>query len=308
MFLYACDQGRGAGKSSVGRAIVRVAGPAIEFSVGDDAEKMRTRLLSGGGRKARLAFLDNVKTFRFSWAELEAMVTAPLISGHELYTGEGTRPNTLTWIITLNGIALSTDIAQRVVIIKLRKPEHSGSWQSKLEKYIDEHREAIIADLVDFLRSEPLPLSHYSRWGAWEDAVLSRLPDPNEAQKVIAERQVEGNVEADESEHVEEYIRECLEELTYNASTDRIFIPSAILSEWYGVATGEKSVAHGKARKGIDQKINEGAITRLSSCGRGKKGRGMVWTGEEWDGNSTTHHDVRTRIEERKRNNRERSF
>ncbi len=308
MFLYSSDSGRGAGKSSTGRAIVRVAGPAIEFNAGDDGEKMKTRLLSSGGRKARIAVLDNVKTHRFSWAELEALVTTPEISGHEMYTGEGSRPNTLTWIITLNGIALSTDIAQRVVIIKLKKPEHSGSWQAKLEKYIDEYREAIIADLVDFLRSEPIPLSRFSRWGAWEEAVLSRLPDPNEAQKVIAERQAEGNVEADESEHVEEYIRERLEELTYKASEDRIFLPSAILAEWYGVATGEKNIAHGKARVCIDQRINEGTISRLSACGRGKRGRGMIWTGEIWDGESAVLDDIHTRIEERKRNNRERSF
>ena len=32
------------------------------------------------------------------------MVTSPIISGRQLYVGEGQRPNLLTWFITLNGV------------------------------------------------------------------------------------------------------------------------------------------------------------------------------------------------------------
>jgi hypothetical protein len=275
----------------------------LEFNAGDDAAKMKTRMLSNGGHQCRIATIDNVKTHRFSWAELEALITSPFISGHELYKGDGSRPNHLTWIITLNGVALSTDIAQRVVIIKIRKPQHSGNWQGELEQYIDSNREAIIADLIEFLRSEPIPLKRYSRWGEWERAVLARLPDPNETQTVIAERQAVGNVEAEDGEYVESYIAEQLEELTYDPDVDRVFIPSALLAEWYGASTGEKGIAHAKARVCINQKINEGTLARLSACGRGKNGRGMIWTGENWDGQSNTHNDIRERICERKRGN-----
>lgn len=304
-FVITSDRGRGSGKSTLASILSQFAGGSLEISANEDAKAMKERLLSPEGLRKRVAILDNVKTLRFSWAELEALITSSIISGRRMYAGEGSRPNNLTWIITLNGIALSTDMAQRVVVIKINRPTHSGSWEDETRDYLQKYRHEIIADLIEVLRSPTMELAQYSRWGKWERDVLSRLPDPNEAQKVIAERQAAGNVEADESELLEEYIRGQLERLTYVAAEVQVEIPSAVLTRWFNEATGEKRSVVDVGRI-ITQKITEKAVTCIQKY-RTKHDRGVRWTGEEWTPDNGTHHDLEERIEQSKKQDR-RSF
>ena len=148
-------------------------------AIAKTSSKIKTRLLTPDAMTRRVALLDNVKSLKFSWSELEAMVTSTIIGGHRMYCGEGTRPNTLTWFITLNGASLSTDMAQRCVIIKLDKPTRSGSWSDDTRAFIDANRPAIVADVVGFLRSEPMTLTRFSRWSNWERDIVARLPEPS---------------------------------------------------------------------------------------------------------------------------------
>ena len=107
---------------------------------------MKSRLLSSDGASKRVVLLDNVKSFKFSWAELESLITAPTISGRKLYIGEGQRPNNITFILTLNGVSLSTDLAQRCVIVKLKKPDFSGDWEESTRRFIAKHRHEIVSE------------------------------------------------------------------------------------------------------------------------------------------------------------------
>src|SRR5262249_38538861 len=131
----------------------------------------------------------NVKTLRFSWSELEALVTADVISGRRLYVGEGRRPNTLLWFITLNKASLSKDMAQRCVIIRVKRPPRDPNWEAETWQLIDANRWAIVGDVLAELQRPVGRLERYSRWSAWEQAVLSRVAEPAEAQRVIEERQ-----------------------------------------------------------------------------------------------------------------------
>lgn len=301
-FVITSDRGRGSGKSTLASMLSQFAGGSLEISANEDAKSMKERLLSPDGLRKRVAILDNVKTLRFSWAELEALITSSVISGRRMYAGEGSRPNNLTWIITLNGIALSTDMAQRVVVIKINRPEHSGNWEDETRDYLRKYRHEIIADLIDVLRQPTIELSQYTRWGKWEKDVLSRLPDPNEAQRVIAERQAQGNVEADESELLEEYIAEQLESLGYVASEVQVMIPSAVLHMWFNAATGEKRSTIDVGRI-VSQKIAEKAVQRLTKY-RYKKFKCVLWVGEEANPERQPHFDVEERIDQKKREDR----
>ncbi len=91
----------------------------------EDIGTIKTRFLSPEAAGKRIATLDNLKTPRFSWAEFENLITADTINGKRMYVGDGSRPNFITWTITLNGASLSTDMAQRVVEIRLREPTYS---------------------------------------------------------------------------------------------------------------------------------------------------------------------------------------
>ena len=88
-FLFTADHGRGRGKSAVAQKIGRIGGGSIDVGAGDKMEDIKKRFLSKGGRTKRGGFLDNLKTLRFSWAELESLITADIISGWLLFREKG---------------------------------------------------------------------------------------------------------------------------------------------------------------------------------------------------------------------------
>lgn len=295
-FVITSDDGRGAGKTKMAVMATRLVDGFMEISANENIETIKTRLLSKEGGEKRVALLDNVKTLRFSWAELEALITGPTISGKRMYVGEGSRPNTLTWIITLNGVSLSTDMAQRAAVIKIRRPKHSGDWEADVSAYIAQHKAGIIGDLIAFLKQEPYPLERYTRWGLWERAVLSRFPCCQEIQQVIADRQSTSNVEDEEAGLIEEHFQKELEELGYSPLVESIFIPSRVACEWYNRATNEKHSTTGSTRS-IKQKVQEKTFRCIKLCANRHHGRGFVWQSETHDPELEMHFDIESRIE-----------
>ena len=297
IFAITSDAGRGVGKSTVPEIISYIYGGHFDVSCGSDIEQLKTRMLTPSARTQRIALIDNVKSFKMSWAELEAMVTSPVISGKQNYFGEGQRPNYITWFVTVNGPAMATDLAQRSIIIKLARAEYSGTWIEETYKFIDQYRNEIIGDIVAALRAEPFPLHKNSRWATWEAGVLCRLPEPGEAQRVALERQGEANVELDEVEAIEEFIATELRRLNYDPLTTTVRIPGAIAWEWYQKATGDnKTSTTGISRK-VRQMIREDQIKRLAEDPSRTYGRCLIWTGEDADPfNAEISNDLLERI------------
>ena len=139
--------GRGVGKSKLIELCGELVGGTLEISANEDIIAIKKRLLSPAARTAALARIDNIKTYRFSWADLEGLITSPVISGHRMYKGEGRRPNTLTWTLTLNGASLSKDMAKRVIVVKLQRPTYSPTWEQDVRDFIEEHRWQILNDI-----------------------------------------------------------------------------------------------------------------------------------------------------------------
>jgi hypothetical protein len=243
------------------------------------------RIFSPDGRRKRTVSVDNIKSNKFSSAGLEALITAKTISGHGMYIGEAERPGTLVFILTLNGPALSKDLAQRAVIIELAKPQYSGTWESEVQAFINKNRSAIIADLIGILRGPQRMPAGFSRWGVWERDVLSRLPDPTEAQLVIAERQQATDADSEEADAIEDHFQIRLTKLGYAASRDAVFIPSQIACQWFAEATGERGVTTPAISRRLRQAISEGTLRRLRENACGSWGRGFVWMGEEYNHN-----------------------
>jgi len=281
-FVITSDDGRGVGKSTVAEVVGYLCGGHIDVSAGEDVEKLKTRLLTPSARTKRIALLDNVKTQRLSWAELEAMITASIISGRQLYVGEGQRPNLMTWFITLNGVSMATDMAQRSVIIKVVRGKNDGNWREHTRKFIDRHRAKIIGDIIATLRAEPRPLAEFTRWGTWEQHVLRRLPQPAEAQQLILERQAEANCELDEAEIIEEFFAKQLAQLDYDPETAQVRIPVAVAARWYGWAVGEPAKT-AAASKRLHQMATEGQTKRIAPEKGRTHGRCFIWTGPAAD-------------------------
>lgn len=295
-FVIDSDSGRGAGKTKMTDILSRLGGDMIDFNPHDSPEVIRQRLLSAEGRKARIARIDNVKSHRFSWSELESLITAHSISGKQLHVGEGTRPNTLTWVITLNQASLSTDMAQRSVIIKILAPKRSGKWEKRASEFIEKNRDAIISDLLTVLRLPVVDLPKYSRWASWEENVLSKLPDAERLQELIAKRAAEADVERDEIEAIEELFFDKLSELEYEPDNEKIHIPPKISAAWYSEAVTDKKMSNPSAvGRTLKQFVREGRTTYLQVNPSHKHGRGLLWVGRECSEDDKVDYTIESR-------------
>lgn len=235
-FVIVSDAGRGVGKSKLVELIGRLVGGLFAISKDDKASEITKRLLTPESLTKRIVLFDNVKTNRLSWAELESLITAPGISGHQMYKGDRTRPNTLLWCLTLNGPTMSKDMAQRVVMVKLAKPVHSGDWEDEAKAYVDRNRWEIIADIAAFFQGSRAKMPGYTRWGTWEKEVLSRLPEPADAQRVIVERRDAINSDDEEAGYVEDHFAQKLHGYGYTPETDTVHIAADLAVAWVNEA------------------------------------------------------------------------
>ena len=254
------EMGRGVGKSMLSEIVGHLYGGHLEVSQNDEINQMKTRLLSPAAQGTRIVRLDNVKSHRFSWADLEGLITAPTISGHRLYVGEGRRPNTLTWIITLNGASLSKDLALRVVLIRLGRPDNDAGWLGRLRAFIDAHRWEILRDIGDRLKAEGKHgYQAGTRWAEWEAGVLAKGPLPVSSRKLILARQTEADADAGERELVVGEFREQLRRRGHNPNRDKLFIKARLAADWLSEAsrtnyTTSKASAHLKTL-GLDELV-----------------------------------------------------
>ena len=186
-------------------------------------------------------------------------------------------------------------MAQRCVIVKIGDPIYSDAWEADVDTFIDTNRQAIVADCIGALQAPAVPLARYSRWATWERAVLSRLSEPNEVQRVIADRQGETDVEREDAEIITEFFQGQLTQLGYDTERDVVFIPSPASARWLEWATHERRNVNAAGRV-IGQFIDEGRLPRLSRPGGKSHGRGVIFTGEHADVEETTKHDLNERV------------
>ncbi|NQV26184.1 MAG: hypothetical protein HQ518_17655 [Rhodopirellula sp.] len=146
-------QGRGTGKSTFVQLAAELCGRFLSVSPKVKFEDTIKRFLSPEGLRYRVARIDNLKSLRFSWAELEECLTSQVISGHEMYRGEGRRPNTLIWALTVNSPGVSKDIAQRAVVVRMGRPQHRPGWENEVRRFVEANRWSIIADVKAELES-----------------------------------------------------------------------------------------------------------------------------------------------------------
>lgn len=270
--------GRGVGKSKLAHAVARLAGGHIDARPTETIDQLVTRLLSPGGLDRRVLLLDNVKTLRFSWGDLEALVTTDTISGRSLYLGEGRRPNLLLWLITLNGAVLSRDMAQRCVSVVLRRPSRDPTWEAATWALLDRRRWDIVADALAELRKPAQPLGTYSRWSAWEDGVLARTSDPKAAQALIVKRQEAMDDDRAEADLVRDGFVQELQRRGHAPDLEVVWVPAQVAAEIVQRATGEKYPVNRASAF-----LKTLGIAELRKSDQGGRGRGWVWRGQDAD-------------------------
>ncbi|MGH8428631.1 MAG: hypothetical protein ACRES7_11760 [Gammaproteobacteria bacterium] len=165
---------RGCGKSTLANVIGHLYGGHIELNLTETAEdKLTSRLLTPGSMTKRVVRIDNIKN-SYNSAFIEGLITAPTISGHRMYHGDASRPNTLTFVLTGNALRLSQDIAERAFIIRLERPQYRADWESEVMNFVSEHRNFILVDILHALRQPPVTHTLADRYADWVQDVLAR--------------------------------------------------------------------------------------------------------------------------------------
>ena len=175
-------------------------------SLNNDINQVKKRILSTEGRAKRIALFDNI-TESFKGANLADFITEPAITGMAPYgRGEETRANDLTWVCTMNGGAVDTDMATRTYKIKIRKPEvYAPRWEAETFAFAEAHRLQILADGINILANAPERVRKGSRFALFDAVVLSAAcrddAEFEAVSRVIDERAREAN---EDNEHAEE--------------------------------------------------------------------------------------------------------
>lgn len=273
-------RGRGIGKTTLAALITGgIAGGAIEASPKDEIADIKTRILSPGGQGIRCLRLDNVKVLRFSWGDFEGMTTADRISGRRLYKGEGQRPNTITSSITLNGASLSTDMTQRVVPIVLARPDFSPRWDDEVNDYIRRYRWEIIAEIGAMLTGPRTVLEDWSRWGPWENEVLSVVPLAESCRRLILTRRAAMDGDDEDTAEFRDYLETKLRERGHDPETCRVRIQKSIVAGWFRECTNDKFLRTNTCTT----KVNMMGISQLCEVGAHKQTRYYEWRGVRAD-------------------------
>jgi|GEM_PF-1627839 len=268
---------RGYGKSTLAEVIGMLYGGYIELSLTESAEdKLVTRLLTPDALTRRVVRVDNIKR-SYGSELLEALITAPVISGHRMYCGEACRPNTLTYILTGNALKLSRDLAERAFIVRMKKPPRRKGWDDAVRDYVTVHRLRILADIAAELKKPPCEEEASDRWMSWVTSVLVRCTtEPAAIVEFNQERRGKCDEDRDECdvvmEAIDKYVAEQNRAIQSSlASTGEsidgslpewAFVSSTDMTDILSMALHEKLSAKA-ARQRLDAHIEAGRLSRV---------------------------------------------
>ena len=235
-FLVTSKDGRGVGKSTLAETAAKLLNQVpIQASTRLDADSLTTRLLSWEAMKSRIVLFDNeVATMqKISNAGMAALFTAGEISGKRLYKGEGSRPNYLIWIMTLNSVTFDSDFASRCIPIALKKPPHTIDWQAKLNAFIESYRWVLIATMIELLKTKTENLLPVTRWGLWENQVLAKVPGivREKVLELVIARQKQNDNDLDEKEMIIDALMSLVKKTREDTSSHRFFISNAEMAD-----------------------------------------------------------------------------
>jgi len=281
IFTITSEDGRGVGKSTLAYMAAHLLNQvAIESRTAEKVEDFKRRLLSEEGLRSRIILYDNEAETRTTSASLASMVTSPAISGHRMYAGEGSRPNTFMWIITLNGFNFDSDLASRSIPIHLARPKYNANWENDLREYITDHRWEIVSAILHILKRTKRAGITPSRWGQWEHDVLSRLggwcTDIPALQRLIHERQGESDEESEEVELIREEFQRQMRADGRDPEEDMCFFSSNTVWEIYVNLTNKRNIAKATASRTLRALIAGGKFPEME-YGRHNNQRGFIW-------------------------------
>jgi hypothetical protein len=144
----------------------------------------------------------------FGGSGIAAAMTARTINGWRSYVGQTSRPNDATYFITFNQPQLSSELAERCVVINIGAPKHGVAFVAWATDYVRRYRLNLIADALAMLRGErmDLPAGMEDRWQAWTRDVLCRCPGGVEAAQALKDRRPAVDAESEDREQWQTFL------------------------------------------------------------------------------------------------------
>jgi len=274
-FVILADD-RGFGKTSLAGAVADLCGGPVDLEANDRAEgRLVSRLLSPAALPKRVVRMDNIKGVAES-ALVESLITSRVISGYRLYHGDASRPNTLTFIVTGNALALSRDLAERAYIIRLQRPTFRAGWEAKLGAFLEAKRDYIIADIGAALRGAKAEYTLEDRHAEWNAGVLARMtPDPDPVLRLNAERRGECDEDISDAGIIEAALDAAADEIVrgqteaFRAAGDdsegpgSVFLTSSRVADILAKALREPNLSTRAVRLRVEEHIAGGRLPRV---------------------------------------------
>ena len=257
LWIIDSPNGQGSGKSAIPEMVAFLYGEdwdegrPIDVSLYDlekNYQEIVKRIISTKGRNARILRLDNV-TGTLRSANLAMLVTAGSITGRATYgRGEENRPNNLTYVVTINGATVDTDIASRSYYIMVAKPKMTPKWGDAVQDYIKENRLQIFADILDIIRNhQPFAAPPVTRVPQFEVTILQAACQTEEqylkVMQFLTNKKEETNQDEELARRIEEEITQKLK------NVDPLFGHPAIDPATDRVSSGRISWKNGSRAK-----------------------------------------------------------
>jgi len=298
IFVVDAKNGQGTGKTKLAECLAMLYGgddpitssPFVvsqkEIESPQDFNRKIRELLTSTGRLKRICLIDNVVGY-FSGAQLCSLSTMGEISGMAQYghTSES-RPNDLTFVVTVNSATLSRDMIDRSMFINLERPEHRmENWERKVGDFIRAHRLQIIADMIGLLEAGPkFDVSPFTRFESWEREVLATICGTMESFSEVAKQTMHRREMADgdvEDAHIlEEYFYSQIKAFGIDPEETPIWLGGRVISRW--AKDIKKDITERAASHVVRNMARGKMFTRLSEPfeefqGNGIRCKGMYW-------------------------------
>lgn len=309
LWVIDSSAGQGVGKTTLPSMIATLYGgndhesnEAFMFNQNDldgiHADRSERRLITRSGRKKRMVIVDNVTGY-FKCARLAQWVTQSSLSGLPPYgTGEETRPNDLTYVITSNSATLDRDLIVRSFQIVLDPPGGNAvKWAGTVHRYIMENRLNILADIKDIMDKgisdeRMSEFKRMTRFEGWERNVLLPVIGSEENRskvfKMIKHRRDLSDGELEDAETVRDMFRRNIKKAGFNPDSQCLWLQTKVLVEWAQEAISGFGGRSGRAVPHLLRNMVKGGMIpemknepRFYPPHSKDRRRGMMWTGPE---------------------------
>lgn len=219
LWIIDTEDQQGSGKTSLVKLCALLYGSeymGVNISqLEKDPDKVYRRFLSSEARRKRVALFDNI-TREIRSEALATLVTESYITGVAPYgRGEESRPNDMTYVITVNNANVNADIASRAYTVRIAKVANPDPmWFDTVAKYISDNRMQILADLIDKIVNNKLRSvkRRQSRFGMFDSVILTAMCESEDevamADSAISSSNDTSNTDMDHGQEFADLFRE----------------------------------------------------------------------------------------------------